>query len=387
MINFDNTEVAFNDKDARHLKRARFLFKMVGSPILVKGGSALLQLALWLHLPVEWALKPTVFAHFCGGETIDDCDSTIGQLGASGIYTILDYSAEGKEREADFDHTKNQILATIDKAVREKHIPYAVFKPTGLSRFALLEKVQAGQALSDVEQAEFDRIKARFEEIAAYAVEKDVPVMVDAEETQIQDLVDALVEDLMFKYNKNKPYVYNTLQMYRQDRLEYLKDFVARARDNGVFAAFKLVRGAYMEKERAHAARNNLPSPIYPDKASTDNAFDEAVTYCLNNVDDVAVNIGTHNEISCARATDTMRSLSLPAAHEHISFAQLLGMSDHISYNLAEAGYNVCKYVPYGPVKSVLPYLVRRAEENTSVAGQTSRELFLIKKEIARRRA
>ncbi len=387
MIDFDNTEIAFRDKNNYALKKARWLFSLVGSDVLVKTGSVLLHGALRMRLPVSWALKPTVFSHFCGGETIDECDPTIQKLGESNVLTILDYSAEGKDNEDDFEYTRQQIQATIDKSVENKHIPYAVFKPSGLARVALLEKVQAGHTLSDSEQQEMDRVKTRFDDIIAYGAKRGVPVMVDSEETWIQEVVDGMVDDLMLRYNKEKPIVFNTLQMYRHDRLAYLKNTIARCREEGVYPAFKLVRGAYMEKEREYARKAGKLSPIYPDKEATDKAFDEATAICLKNADDVAVCIATHNEISCLKAVDVIATGSLPVDHPHISFAQLLGMSDHISYNLAASGYNVCKYVPYGPVKTVVPYLIRRAEENTSVAGQTSRELFLIKKELQRRKS
>ncbi len=386
MISFDNTEIAFKDKSSRELKKTLWLFRLVGNPGLVKTGSYALKTALFLKFPVRWAIKPTVFDHFCGGETIDDCDETIAKLGQSGIQTILDYSAEGKESEEDFEYTKNQILATILKAKNNPHIPYAVFKPSGLARVALLEKVQNREKLTEKEQQEFGRIKQRVETICAKAKETGVPVMIDAEESWIQQIVDEMVEEMKFKYNKEEPLIFGTLQMYRHDRLDYLKDFVKRAREKGVFTAFKLVRGAYMEKERARAKKLGLPSPIYPDKPATDEAFDQATLFCLDNIEDVAVCVGTHNEKSCALAAETMISRSMPADHPFVSFAQLLGMSDHISYNLAAEGFNVCKYVPYGPVKTVVPYLIRRAEENTSVAGQTSRELFLLKKETVRRK-
>lgn len=387
MIDFDNTEIAFRDKTNYDLKKARWLFSFVGSNLLVRTGSVLLQGALRVRLPVSWALKPTVFSHFCGGETINECDPTIQKLGESNVLTILDYSAEGKDNEEDFEYTRQQIQATIDKAVENRHIPYAVFKPSGLAREALLEKVQAGHQLTDSEQQEMERVRTRFDDIIAYGAKRGVPVMVDSEETWIQEVVDGMVDDLMLRYNKEKPIVFNTLQMYRHDRLAYLKKTIVRCREEGVYPAFKLVRGAYMEKEREHARKAGMPSPIYPDKVSTDKAFDEATAICLANADDVAVCIATHNEISCLKAADVITTNSLPVDHPHISFAQLLGMSDHISYNLAAAGYNVCKYVPYGPVETVVPYLIRRAEENTSVAGQTSRELFLIKKELHRRKS
>ncbi len=387
MISFENTEIAFRDKSDNKLRKAYWLFRMVGSPLLVKTGSALLRTALYLKLPVNWALKPTVFSHFCGGETIDDCQPTIRQLGESNVLTILDYSAEGKSREEDFDYTRDQILATIDKAAEEQHIPYAVFKPTGMASFELLAKVQSGVTLNAEETKAFERAKSRFDRVCAYGVSKGVPVMIDSEESWIQDVADDIVEEMMFRYNTEAPMIFNTLQMYRHDRLAYLEDFIRRARQKGIYAAFKLVRGAYMEKERERAARMNYPSPIYPDKDATDKAFDDAAELCIRNLDAGAVCVGTHNENSCTRVVELMRQLDIAPEHKDVSFAQLLGMSDHISYNLANGGYQVCKYVPYGPVKTVVPYLIRRAEENTSVAGQTSRELFLIRKELQRRRS
>ena len=386
MVDFENTEIAFRQKNKNQLRKAYWLFRMLASPTLVKVGSFFTRTAIKTRLPVSWALKPTVFNHFCGGEAIDACDPVIQKLGEANVQTILDYSAEGKESDADFDYTREQIIATIDKAKGEPNIPYAVFKPTGVARFALLEKVQEGDSLTQAEQLEFGRVRERFHTICEHAVKQGVPVMIDSEESWIQTVVDELVEELMFRYNEKEPLVFNTLQMYRHDRLEYLKDFTKRARQNGVYSAFKLVRGAYMEKERARAAKHGYPSPIYPDKPGTDQAYNDAVSFCLDNIKDVAVCVGTHNELSCERAVEKIAAIGIEADHPHVSFAQLLGMSDHISYNLAAAGYNVCKYVPYGPVKTVIPYLIRRAEENTSVAGQTGRELFLLRKELKRRR-
>lgn len=383
---FSDTETAFRYKSTRELRKALWLFRIVGNPFMVKLGSALLRFALRIGFPVRWALKPTVFAHFCGGETINECDRTIGRLGDYNVLTILDYSAEGKEGEADFEHTKEQIISTIDKAAGEKNIPYAVFKPTGLSRFGLLEKVQTGVTLNDAEKEELERVKKRFWEICGYGYNKGVPVMIDSEESWIQTVVDGIVEDLMFFYNKEKPMIFNTLQMYRHDRLEYLEKFIEKTGEKGVFPAFKLVRGAYMEKERERADKLGYDSPIYPDKDATDKAFDRATEILLGRYDRAAVCVGTHNENSCAAAAGIMKEIGVKPDHPNVSFAQLLGMSDHISFSMAADGYNVCKYVPYGPVNSVVPYLIRRAEENTSVAGQTSRELYLLKREIARRR-
>jgi proline dehydrogenase len=384
---FEDTRIAFRDKSDRELRRAYWLFRLVGSPVLVKIGAIKLRIALWMRFPVSWILKPTIFSHFCGGERIEECQETIDKLGASSIRTILDYSAEGKESEREFDRTAGEVMKTIRKASLENNIPYAVFKPTGMARFGLLEKLQEGGPLSAGEQSELENLHSRIEAICRLADETGIPVMVDAEESWIQEAVDRLVEDLILRYNKNKPLVFNTLQMYRHDRLEYLRRFTGIAREKGVMAAFKLVRGAYMEKERDRAARMGYASPIYPDKPATDNAFDLATQFCLENLDHLAVCIGTHNEKSCELAAGQMDKLDIPHDHPNVSFAQLLGMSDHISYPLAASGFNVCKYVPYGPVRTVVPYLVRRAEENTSVAGQTSRELYLIRKEIRRRKS
>lgn len=387
MMSFHDTEVAFRDKSRGELKRAFWLFRLVGSPFLVWVGSALLRFALAIGFPVKWALKPTIFAHFCGGESIEECEATVRKLEQSNIMSILDYSAEGKESEADFEATRDQIIKTMDKAMSDSAVPYAVFKPTGLVRFAILEKLQLGVGFSDKEHKAYERFRDRLDEICAYARKTGVPVMVDAEESWIQDGVDQLVEELMMAYNTSGPLVFNTLQMYRHDRLDYLRVFYDRAAKRGVYPAFKLVRGAYMEKERARAAALGYPSPIYPDKHAADEAFDEATRFCLNHVDRVAVCIGTHNELSCIKAAAMMKDQSIQPDHRHVSFAQLLGMSDHISYKLAAAGYQVCKYVPYGPIRTVVPYLMRRAKENTSVAGQTPRELSLIRAELKRRQS
>jgi len=385
-MTFENTRVAFHDKSNKELKKAYWLFRMIASSLLVKVGAGFTRFALATRLPVSWALRPTVFNHFCGGETIDSCDATIARLGRSNIKTILDYSAEGKEDDKDLDYTRDQILATMEKARNNPDIPYAVFKPTGIARFALMEKVQAGENLTEDEQQEFERVKGRFLAICERSLELDIPVMVDAEETWIQGIVDEMAEEMMFRFNKEKPLFFTTLQMYRHDRLDYLKNLVYGARKKGVFAAVKLVRGAYMEKERERATQKGYPSPIYPDKPETDKGFDDAVAFCIENYKDVAVCVGTHNELSCAKGAEKMITLGIPRNHPHISFSQLLGMSDHISYNMAAEGFNVTKYVPYGPVRTVVPYLIRRAEENTSVAGQTSRELFLLSTELKRRK-
>ncbi len=386
MLSFNDTRIAFHDKSNYELKKALWLFRTVKNSALVNAGSSMLQVAMSLQLPVNWALKPTVFSHFCGGETIDDCDDTINRLGRSNIKTILDYSAEGKQTEADFDTTRDQILATIEKARSNPFVPHAVFKTSGLARKALLEKVQAGQDRSEMEQQEYERVKQRIDTICAAGFHAGVPVMIDAEESWIQEVVDNMVEEMILKYNTQRPLIFHTLQMYRHDRLDYLGEFIQTAREAGCYPAFKLVRGAYMEKERDRAEELDLPSPIYPNKKATDEAFDAATRRCLDQYQEVGLCIGTHNELSSALAAETMEKKDIPKNHDNIWFSQLLGMSDHISYKLAHLGYNVCKYVPYGPVKTVVPYLIRRAQENTSVAGQTSRELQLLEAEVQRRR-
>lgn len=386
MLSFDDTQIAFHDKSDYELKKALWLFRTVRNPTLVNAGSSMLHVAMSIHLPVNWALKPTVFSHFCGGETIDDCDDTINRLGRSHIKTILDYSAEGKQTEEDFDYTRDQILATIEKARGNPLVPHAVFKVSGLARKALLEKVQAGHDRSEKEQQEFERVKQRIDTICAAGFHAGVPVMIDAEESWIQEVVDKMVEAMILKYNTQKPLIYHTLQMYRHDRLEYLEEFIKKAREEDRYPAFKLVRGAYMEKERDRAEELDMPSPIYPNKKATDQAFDTATRMCLDKYQEVGLCIGTHNELSSARAADIMEKRAIAKDHDNIWFSQLLGMSDHISYKLAHLGYNVCKYVPYGPVKTVVPYLIRRAQENTSVAGQTSRELQLLEAEVERRK-
>lgn len=386
MISFDNTQIAFSYKSDAELNRAYWLFKLVGSPALVKVGKSLTHIALALHLPIKSFIKATIFKQFCGGETIDECSATIENLGKFNIGTILDYSVEGKEDEKDFDVTTQEIINTILKAKNSNYIPFSVFKVTGICRFSLLEKVNAKNSLNESETAEFDRAKKRIEKICASGFENGIPVLIDAEESWIQDAIDGIVEEMMQKFNKEKAIVYNTLQMYRHDRLTFLKQSYEKAIAGNYFLGVKIVRGAYMEKERARAAEKGYPSPIQPDKASCDRDYDAALKFCVEHYERIAICAGTHNEKSSALLAELLQQKNMDKKHPHFYFAQLLGMSDHISFNLSNAGYNVAKYVPYGPVKEVLPYLIRRAEENTSVAGQTGRELSLIIKELKRRK-
>ena len=382
---FDDTEIAFKAKSKKDLKRAYWLFKLVSSYPLVKVGSFCLQIALFLRLPIRKIIKSTIFEHFCGGESITDCDKTIQELGKYQIGTILDYSVEGQENEDSFDSVMKETLTTINKAAQDDHIPFCVFKATGMGRFHLFEKINKNQILTESEKKEFEKIFFRIEKICQKAHDLNVPVFIDAEESWIQNAIDDLANKMMQKFNKEKIIVYNTLQMYRWDRLAYLKQCHADAVNKNYFLGLKIVRGAYMEKERSRAKEMNYKSPIQKDKANTDKDYDLAIAFCLNHIDRISICAGTHNENSTTKLCQLMREHKIENQDTRIYFSQLLGMSDHLSYNLSHNSYKVAKYVPYGPVKKVIPYLIRRAEENTSISGQTSRELSLIIKERARR--
>ncbi len=386
MISFDNTEVAFSSKSNRDLKRAYWLFRIIASPSIVKFGKKATNLALNLRLPISAPIKATIFRQFCGGETIAECDRTIADLGKFGIGTILDYSVEGKTSDEDFDQTVDIIIQTIHRAANDPHIPFAVFKVTGIGRHDLIEKASTpGYTPSTVEQAEIDVIVSRIDLICKAAHETGTSVFIDAEESWIQDAIDQWTFDMMLKYNKEKCIVFNTLQMYRHDRLAFLNDCISLAKENNVKYGIKLVRGAYMEKERARAIEKGYPSPIQATKADTDKDYNAALKVILDNRSIFSLCAGTHNEDSSELLMNFMQEAQIDPQSEQFYFAQLLGMSDHISYNVAHAKYHVAKYVPFGPVKEVLPYLLRRADENTSVAGQTGRELSLIMKELDRR--
>jgi proline dehydrogenase len=396
MISFDNTEIAFRSKNKQDLQRAYWLFKIIGAPSIVKIGKLLTPLALRLKLPIKGVIKKTIFKQFCGGESIQECDHTIEQLAAFGIGTILDYSVEGKTQEDDFEKTTQIIIETIEKSATDKHIPFAVFKITGIAQHHLLELVSSQlratrkgenfREFTPSERAGISAIMERIDRICAAAARHQTRLFIDAEETWIQTAIDQWTFDMMCKYNQTHCIVYNTVQMYRHDRLAYLRTELERAKNAGIKYGVKLVRGAYMEKERARAQAMGYPSPIQPDKASTDKDYDAALDFLVANKAVFSVCAGTHNENSSMYLATLLHKEQVAPNDPKFYFAQLLGMSDHISYNLSDAGYQVAKYVPFGPVQEVLPYLLRRADENTSVAGQTSRELGLIIKERARRK-
>ncbi|MDP4637622.1 MAG: proline dehydrogenase family protein [Crocinitomicaceae bacterium] len=387
MISFDNTEVAFSSKSNRDLKRAYWLFKIIASPFIVKVGKGATNMALKLRLPISAPIKATIFRQFCGGESIAECDRTISDLGKFGIGTILDYSVEGKTSDEDFDQTVDIIIQTIHRAANDPHIPFAVFKVTGIGRHDLIEKASThGYTPTSEEKAEIDVIVSRINRICHAAHEAGTSVFIDAEESWIQDAIDQWTFDMMLKYNKERCIVFNTLQMYRHDRLAFLRDCLELAQKHQVKYGIKLVRGAYMEKERARAIEKGYLSPIQATKADTDKDYNIALKEILENRSVFSLCAGTHNEDSSELLMNLMQEAQIDPQSEQFYFAQLLGMSNHISYNVAHAKYHVAKYVPFGPVKEVLPYLLRRADENTSVAGQTGRELSLIIKELDRRK-
>jgi proline dehydrogenase len=383
---FDNTEIAFGGKSNAELKRAYWLFKLISNPSLVAAGRVLTHVALTLRIPIGWALRGNIFKQFCGGETIMQCSRAVDSLGKFNIGTILDYSVEGKENEADFENTKAEIMLTVQQASRSNYIPFSVFKITGIARFELLEKMNDLSPLSATEKLEWERVEARVDAICAHAATYKVPIFIDAEDSWIQDAIDRLADAMMARYNTHQAIVYNTVQLYRHDRLAFLKTSHQKAINQNYFLGVKLVRGAYMEKERTRAVSKGYADPIQPTKEASDRDFDLAVGYCLDHIDRIAVCAGTHNEESSLRLAAAIDARKLERYDKRIFFAQLFGMSDHISYNLANAGFNVAKYLPYGPIREVIPYLIRRAQENTSVKGQTGRELSLIQKEMKRRR-
>ncbi|WP_291727828.1 proline dehydrogenase family protein [Bernardetia sp.] len=386
-VSFDDTETAFANRSDFELKKMNLLFWTMNKPTLVDSGTPLLKLAFKLRAPfVKPVVKNTLFEHFCGGETIEDSERTIIQLAQAGIGTILDYSVEGEKSEKGFEKTKSEIIRTIHRAKGDENIPFCVFKVTGIGYSKILEKVQAHEPLIAEEQVRWEKIQLRMNEICLTAYQNKVRIFVDGEETWFQDTIDDLTYQMMEKYNKEEAIVYNTYQMYTTDRLEKLKSAYENAVKNQYRVGAKIVRGAYMEKERKRAEEKGYTDPIQPDKLSTDRDFDAALEFCVENRERIAVCAGTHNELSCYSLVVLMDAYKIDKNDSNFHFAQLYGMSDNMSNNLAAAGYNVAKYVPYGAVKDVMPYLIRRADENTAIAGQSSREYLLIQKEIERRK-
>jgi proline dehydrogenase len=386
-LSFENTEVAFRHCSDTDLKRAYWLFRVININFLVKIGPPVTNIAMKIGLPIKGLIKATIFKHFCGGETIEECDKTIKNLSAGGVGTILDYSIEGEDDEMVFDHTREEIIRTIERAAADKAVPITVFKVTGVARFTLLEKLDENAKLSAEERQEWKKAQVRVLAICEKAHAAGIPVMIDAEESWIQKTIDSLALDMMHRFNKEKAIIYNTYQLYRHDKLASLKHDHSIAVKESFILGAKLVRGAYMEKERKRAEEMGYPSPIQPDKQASDKDYDAALDYCTDYIESIAFVAGTHNEESCRLLAELLDKKKIDHKNPHVYFSQLLGMSDNLSFNLADAKYNVAKYVPYGPIKAVLPYLFRRAQENTAIAGQMSRELSLIVKEMRRRKS
>lgn len=399
-ISFENTETAFAYKSNSELKKARFLFSSMGKEWLVKLGLWITPWALKVGLPVKGIIRNTIFSQFVGGETLEETSSVATKLNKFNVQIILDYGVEGKEGEENYDSAMLQFIKVIEYAATQPNIPFMSVKMTGFARFGLLQKLDdegnykdiiegkvAINSLSEDEKQEWQRVVTRLDKICKTARDKNIGVLIDAEETWIQDPVDALTTMMMQKYNIEKAVVYNTAQLYRNDRLQFLKDTNQFARQNNYITGMKLVRGAYMEKERERALEKNYPSPINVDKVATDKEYNGALEFSLNPENNMYTVVGSHNEYSNLYATELMEKYGLPLDSKRVHFSQLYGMSDNITFNLAHAGCNVSKYLPFGPIKDVIPYLMRRAQENSSVSGQTGRELLLIKKELNRRGA
>lgn len=387
MPSFSDTKTAFCYKTDADLRRGLVLFRLISNPTLVKLGKKLSDLAITMHLPIGWILKPTLYKHFVGGETIQDCIPAVRHMAGFNVKSILDYSVEGGKDSATMQRTFEETFKSVKNAGTDPDIPFAVFKPTAFATAEVLTAASSATRLNPELQQGLDKFREYVGRLCQAAFEKQVPIMIDAEDSWYQSIVDQVVTEMMEKYNKHKAIVFNTLQMYRTDRLDFLKRSLLKAQDGNYFLGVKFVRGAYMEKERKRAEENGYPSPIQPDKPATDAAYDAALTFSVENIDRITLFNGSHNENSNLHLTRLMEQQGIARNDSRIWFSQLYGMSDHISFNLAKEGYNVAKYVPYGPVRNILPYLMRRAEENTSIAGQTGRELSLIRAEIKRRKS
>jgi len=386
MIDFKNTEIAFISKSNRDLKKALFLYKVMASPFITKIAKVLTQFALAIHFPINWIVKPTIYNHFVGGETIDECISSVKLIGNHGVKSILDYSVEGKESLDDIKNALAETLHSIENAGKFENIPFAVFKPTAFTSSHILTKASSDEELTEEEKIEAQNFKDRVKILCKKAYDVDIPILIDAEDSWYQNFIDETVDAMMLLFNKEKAIVFNTWQMYRKDRLENLKKTYEKAKEGGYFLGTKFVRGAYMEKERERAEEMGYESPIHETKEDTDKAYNDALRFSFEHRDIVSTFNGTHNEESTLLLVELMKENNIEKTDKRFWFSQLYGMSDNLSFNLGAAGYNVSKYLPYGPVKHVLPYLFRRAEENTSVKGQTSRELVLIHQEIKRRK-
>lgn len=386
-LDFSNTQLAFRHKSDKALQKRYWLFKRIDSPFLTRVMPPIISFLFKIHFPITGIIRKTIFEVFCGGTSLENTRERSAELFDKGVRTILDYSVEGEKNEAGFDATRDEIIRTIEHGAKAEAVAFSAMKVTGIADFDLLAAAQVGQKMPEADQKRLATGKGRLEAICKKAHELGQPVFIDAEESWIQDTIDQWAEDMMAAYNKEKAIVYTTTQMYRHDRLDYLKKVTEKAKVEGFILGVKVVRGAYLEKERDRAAEKGYQDPIQPDKASTDRDFDAALRHCVENQPHIALCAGTHNEQSSLLLAQLIQEKGIDPGNIHFVFAQLLGMSDHISFNLAYHGFNAAKYLPYGPVRAVMPYLFRRANENTSVAGQASRELELLHREVKRRKA
>ena len=390
-LSFNNTETAFAYKTNKELQVSRYLFGSMNYPWFSAIGVRITPFLMKTGLPVHGMIRQTIFKQFVGGETLEQTAVVAKTLGEYGVQVILDYGVEAKEGEENFDHARDVFIRVIEYAATQPNIPYISVKITGIARFELLKirnsapRLRSGVHDHEEEDAEWERVRERMYDICEVAAEKNIGVLIDAEESWIQDPIDRLSVEMMEIFNREKCIVYNTIQFYRHDRMNFLRMYHSIAKQRGFILGVKVVRGAYMEKERARAERKGYPSPIQQDKSFTDGDFNTAVEYCIDNINEIATIIATHNEYSNLRAAELLDTKGIPHNHEHIHFSQLYGMSDNITFNLAKAGYSVSKYLPFGPIRDVIPYLMRRAQENSSINGQTSREVILIRSELRRR--
>ena len=383
---FNNLKIAFEDKSDKDLHRAYFLFKIINNQFFSKILTLFIRLFIYIKMPISKIALATIYKHFCGGVSIIDSEKTINKLAKSNIQTVLDYSSEGNQKEETFEYTVNEIIKSIESAKANKNIPFTVFKPSGIAKFNILEKINNNELLTNHELSEKKLFIGRIEKICKTAYMNKVSIFIDAEESWIQDGIDKIALEMMKKYNKEETYIYNTVQMYRKGRLKYIQDVIEDAINKNYFIGLKIVRGAYHEKEINRSKKLNYECPVFINKNDTDKDFNNALLICIKNINKVSICAGTHNEKSSEMLITLLNKYNICKNDKRIYFSQLLGMSDNISYNAAKQGYNVAKYVPYGPVNSVLPYLIRRAEENTSISGQMGRELNNIIKEKKRRK-
>lgn len=392
-LSFNNTETAFAYKSTKELQAGRFLFGTMNYTWFAAIGVRLTPFLMKTGLPVHGAIRKTIFRQFVGGETLEETAGVAKKLGHYGVDVILDYGVEAKHGDENFDNARDEFIRVIEYAATQPNIPFISVKVTGIASFGLLKTLNSAPRLRsgvhdhEIEDAEWERVRERMYDICEVAAEKNIGVLIDAEESWIQDPIDRLSVEMMEIFNRDKCVVYNTIQLYRHDRLNFLRMYHSIAKQRGFVLGVKLVRGAYMEKERTRAANHGYPSPIQQDKSFTDGDFNTAVEYCIDNIEEIATVIATHNEYSNLHAAELLDSKNIPHNHHHIHFSQLYGMSDNITFNLANAGYSVSKYLPFGPIRDVIPYLMRRAQENSSINGQTSRELLLIKSELKRRKS